>query len=238
MKKILILSTQRSGSTMVCDDIAGTGKLGKPSEYFINVINSHQDKNSEQLKEDVLEALAKGISGESMSIKLMSNQIGVIGAILRKSGLSSQVDNQESFNEYFKDWFFVRVIRNDKVAQAVSRVMAAQSQVYHTVDSSNGLEGMLGHVGFSRNEELVHYDFDAIQKEVENIQREEMLLDVFIEKFAIDVFSVVYESAVDNREYVQQLSNKLDIGKIELSERRLKKVSLNAEEWIKRFLSN
>ena len=43
MKKLLILSTQRSGSTMICSDIASTEVLGHPNEYFIKPIELKLD---------------------------------------------------------------------------------------------------------------------------------------------------------------------------------------------------
>lgn len=238
MNKILILSTQRSGSTMVCDDIEGTGELGKPSEYFIEVITNHEDKNSEQLKESVFKALKKGSFKNSMSIKVMANQIDLIGKILRDSCLTDHTNNQESFFEFFKDWVFVRVIRKDKVAQAVSRVMAEQSKIYHTVDSSNDLKGMLGNVGLSRDESLLSYNFDSIKNEIKNIHNEECLLDLFFERFQLDIFNVFYEDAIEDRSYVNEIASKAGVEKIHLTTRRLKKISLNSDVWINRFLSN
>ncbi len=39
-QQLIIFSTQRSGSTMVCDDIAGTNLLGRPSEYLMKLLYS------------------------------------------------------------------------------------------------------------------------------------------------------------------------------------------------------
>jgi len=41
-KVLVILSTQRSGSTMVCDDISGTKILGTPTEYLQKFLNQKE----------------------------------------------------------------------------------------------------------------------------------------------------------------------------------------------------
>lgn len=121
MKKIVILSTQRSGSTVVCDDVEGTGKLGRPSEYFIKVIDA-LEKGPEDLESLIREAVGKGKTENGItSIKVMANQIFPIGRALPKSKICNNKDNKECFYELFKDAVFARVIRQDKLAQAVSR---------------------------------------------------------------------------------------------------------------------
>jgi hypothetical protein len=45
---------------MVCDDTAGTGKIGRPSKYSINVIDAGSKVNSEELKRLIAEAIEKG----------------------------------------------------------------------------------------------------------------------------------------------------------------------------------
>ena len=44
MRRIILLSTQRSGSTMVCDDLAGAEVFGRPSEYFIRVLEKRDEE--------------------------------------------------------------------------------------------------------------------------------------------------------------------------------------------------
>ncbi|WP_425458917.1 Stf0 family sulfotransferase [Eilatimonas milleporae] len=43
VKKIVLCATPRSGSTMICADMAATGVLGNPREHFINWAPSRQD---------------------------------------------------------------------------------------------------------------------------------------------------------------------------------------------------
>lgn len=48
---------------MVCDDIAGTGELGRPSEYFIKVIDVTPKVSVEELEDLINEAVEKGKTG-------------------------------------------------------------------------------------------------------------------------------------------------------------------------------
>ena len=41
--RIVVLSTQRSGTSMVCDDLAGTGLLGAPGELVFRTYQKIQE---------------------------------------------------------------------------------------------------------------------------------------------------------------------------------------------------
>lgn len=237
MKKLIILSTQRSGSTMVCDDIAGAKVLGRPSEYFIKVIESIGRVSPNEMNLSIVEALKNGRTENGISaVKIMSNQIIPIGRALKDASICTKDNKEECFYDFFKDSVFARVIRNDKVAQAVSRIMAKQTDVYHAVDCGIGLEGMLGKVSKKRDESILRYDFEEIKSEIENINHEENFLDQFIERFSLAVEPICYEEAVENRSYVDKIALKLDINNAALADRRLKKISGSiAKEWISMY---
>lgn len=239
MKKLIILSTQRSGSTMVCDDIAGTDQLGRPSEYFIKVIDSISVLDPEALKKMIFEAIEKGKTSNGVaSIKVMSNQIKPIGRALSLAGLSKSERPEESFYEYFQNSKFLRIVRNDKIAQAISRVMAQQTDIYHTADNTKGMDGMLGKVAKSRDETKLHYNQYEIKKAVECIWQEELNIDAFLSEFKVPCRYVQYEESVLDRTYVYGIAKDfdIDVDSIQLGERRLKKISGNvSEEWAKRF---
>ncbi|MDK9694694.1 MAG: Stf0 family sulfotransferase, partial [Sulfurimonas sp.] len=236
-KNLVILATQKNGSIIVCNDIAETGVLGKPSEHFIKVIENLGKVSSEEMKTLIDNVFEKGKTSNGLSaIKIMSNQIARIGKALKEVNISQGNDYQEVFYTYFKDSIFARVIRNDKVAQAVSRIMARQTNVYHTVDNASGMEGMLGNVSKKRDESVLHYDFEEIKTEVEKIKSEEKFLDEFIERFQLEVQPIVYEEVVNDRTYVNDLASKLNVTNIELADRRLKKVSGSvADEWVNQY---
>jgi len=222
---------------MVCDDIAGTKVLGFPSEYFIKVIESIGRVPSNEMERLITDAYSKGKTENGISaVKIMSNQIKPIGKALKDASICIQDNKEECFYQFFKDAVFVRVIRNDKVAQAVSRVMARQTNIYHVVDNLVSQESTFGKVSKKRDESIAHYDFLEIKKEVENIKYEESFLDTFIDNFELGVESLSYEEVVKKRSYIDKVAFILNINDVQLAERRLKKVSgIIAEEWIERY---
>lgn len=238
MRNLVILSTQRSGSTMVCDDFAGTNVLGRPSEYFIKVIENINNSSKEELKKSIETALDKGRTENGViSIKVMANQINSIGKAIYNSELCEIEDNSACFYEFFKDFVFARVKRKDKIAQAVSRVMAKQTDVYHAVDKVDGVEGMIGKfINNQRDETKVIYDFNEINSELSKIKQEEEFIDQFLNKYSIPYIDIQYEDAVQNRSYVISIANKMGVNNVNLLERRLKRVSgKKSEEWVERF---
>lgn len=237
MNKLIILSTQRSGSTMVCDDIAGTEVLGKPSEYFIKVIDKIILHNEEEIGKAISEAVEKGKSGNGFtSIKIMSNQIIPIGLALQKAKICTDENKEKCFYNFLKDYTFIRIIREDKVAQAVSRVIAYQSDVYHSADSLVGLEGMLGKVSKKRDETLLKYNSEEIKDQVNKIKAEEIFLNKFIENNNLDCRTIIYEDVINDRNYINELALKFGISNIKLVDRRLKKISSSiSSDWIKQY---
>lgn len=153
----------------------------------------------------------------------MSNQIKPIGRALKLAGMCESEDPEVRFYEYFKDSIFLRVLRNDKVAQAVSRVMAQQADVYYSADSLVGMEGVIGKSSRARDESKLYYRKEEIGSSVNAVEGEEKYLGEIFDKFDISPLNIVYENVIDNRNYIQGISGKLINKKVLLAERRLKK---------------
>jgi trehalose 2-sulfotransferase len=224
---------------MVCDDIAGTGILGKPFEYFIKVINEVFTEKAppEYVRSSIYQALEKGLTENGVSaVKIMSNQLFPIGFALQYSSIVLRRNGDDSFYHFFKDSVFVRVVRKDKIAQAVSRVMAQQTDIYHSSDDLLDLKDVIAKVATTRDESHLTYRVDLIEQELSAISHEELVLDNFLNKFNIPCFEIIYENAIDDRSYVIEIAKLLGLGSICLKDRRLKKVSGSlAKEWVERF---
>jgi len=238
-KQLIILSTQRSGSTMLCDDIQGTGQLGYPSEYFIDTIEKFvANKNTSELSSSFYSAIKNGKSNNGIeSMKIMSNQIFVIGEIISK--ISN--DKEEALNcfyKYISSGYIILLERKDKVAQAVSRILARQRKIYHLVDKNSNEE--LRGVGLQTNDleenaNLV-YSKKEIEDEIENIKKEEIFLLDFLSNYKINYKKLYYEDIVENRDYVYEIVTAFEIKNITLQPRRLKKIAGSiGDEWIKRY---
>ncbi len=239
-KMIIILSTQRGGSTMVCDDFAGTDKLGRPSEYFIKLIdimNRGEKLNLEYIN-DFLFQKASTDNGVT-SIKIMSNQLKSIDRLYKSVGVIPQDTELRYpyFYEIFQNSLFIKLTRKDKVSQAVSRIMARKTNIYHSVETLNGLDGMLGKViQDQERDENFKFSFSEVQDTIKNIQQEEKNLNLFIKTHNINAVDINYEDIVDNRKYIYDISHRIDIEDIILLNRRLKKISGEKSlEWVKLY---
>ncbi len=238
-QQLIIFSTQRSGSTMVCDDIAGTNLLGRPSEYLIKLIKSIGKINQNELNISIDMALDKGRTDNGITaIKVMSNQIRPMGRVLQEAGICSSEDKEECFYNYFKDSIFCQVIRKDKVAQAVSRIMARQTNMYHSVEHTKGLEGMIGRSirQKNRDEGISEYNKKDIYLEIQKIKNQEALIKNFIDRFNIECKPLIYEDVIKDRSYVKHLAAEFNYKSVFLVDRRLKKISGSiSQEWIDRY---
>ena len=239
MKKLLILSTQRSGSTMICSDIASTEVLGHPNEYFIKPIELwHAKKNKTELIEAINSIpLHSSSSNGIQAIKIMSNQICSIGTILETIGLAKGRTNLDCFFNYFSDYIFVRVSRNDKVAQAVSRIMAESTGIYHHLDPTKSILKLGRSSSRERNEAGIEYSYDLIQKNIDTIINEEKTMQNYLEIRSITPFEIIYETSVSSRSYINEIARRLKVPPISIfADRSMKKVAGPiSEAWIKRF---
>lgn len=238
-RSLVILATQRSGSTMICDDIAGTKLLGAPSEWFLPIINQINCANSSPstIKEHIMNVIKCGTTANNIfSVKIMSNQIWPIGTCLNYAGLSLQQEPDDAFYEFFKCASYVRLRRKDKISQAVSRVIANLTNTYHLVDSIDGLEFMLHNYTCEKNAIDFYYDRVLIEDELKNIYHDDCVLDYYIAKFNISCLELDYDTCVDDRNYVNLIAKQFNIPSVSLINRRIKRISGDTQrEWVERF---
>ncbi len=131
-KKIIICTTQRSGSTMLADDLSLTEKLGSPREYLIKLKNL--EVKSRNTVGDYLNIMKQQGSTPNgvFAIKIMAKQIESTNSILKKTILKGQIEQKKwsVFRNFFGDALWIRISRNYVLSQAKSRVIAKQSISY------------------------------------------------------------------------------------------------------------
>jgi LPS sulfotransferase NodH/SAM-dependent methyltransferase len=238
-KFIVIFSTQRSGSTMVCQDMCQTGLLGKPEEYFL-LLEKHKATESMDLYNKFLSVIEKGSTQNYVSsIKVMANYVNEFGKILLAL---PGMDENNSINAFFKVYeraCWVRVIRRNKIQQAISRVIAEQTKVYHM--GLPEIKSTLGSVQPINNEynSSASYDFNWIQKEVERIKNEEKIWDNLIQEKSLDVIKIYYEDVVDRFDYLYEIAQRLNVSLPALPTSRLIHRLSNQvnEEWYSKFMT-
>lgn len=227
----LILATQRSGSTMIVEDMRNTKVMGTPEEYFIPW-NHEKDVDWK----DALQGILKRSSTPNgiVSIKVMANQIPEIERCL---GIAYQglvnVDNSLMFPyfcEIFKSSKPIIIRRTNTVKQAISRHISKATGINHATAKKED-EHFAGNLlkGFDdKYNSNVEYIFDPIHNEVSKIANENAIIDKVVEDLGIirplDLF---YESVVLNGySYLYRVARFMDVDLVdEIPERKMVKLS-------------
>lgn len=241
---IIICSTQRSGSTMVVEDMRNTGVLGNPEEYFIPWDPSKKDINwFEQL--DVLANKAVSSNGV-VSVKVMSNQLPRIDQCLRQSWPDQLGIDESGPYPYFRaitkhaKYIFIR--RDNILRQAISRGISRQTGINHATGlaSDKHFAGnlMKGYDdGYNNN---VKYDYSSIRKDIMAVANENLIWDNFFLGWGVNRPLVLrYEEVcLNSPEYLRRIARYTNIELNDLAfDRKMVPLSNKKNElWYKQYL--
>jgi len=81
---VLVLASQRSGSTLLCRDIESLGGMGVPGEHFLDILGTNE--RSDLTEDDVMACIEKGRDRKApdvAGVKLMVNYAPKIDAYIR-----------------------------------------------------------------------------------------------------------------------------------------------------------
>jgi hypothetical protein len=133
----LVLSSQRSGSTLLCRDIESLGGLGDPRERLLSL----QRGSGVASEADVVERIARGATEEAPevgAVKLMVGQAPAVATAVTRRTPRGQADAMRAVVEWATSRFdrvlLVVLVRN-AVDQAISRVVATSTDVFHATDA-------------------------------------------------------------------------------------------------------
>ena len=164
----VIASTRRSGSHMLGHLMLATGRLGSPLEYLQP---SNLGAWQERLGTDSPAATVRALMARRSSA---DGWFGVkahwphVEAALADPELVAALD--------VRDW--VRIVRRDKVAQAVSLVIAGQTGAW---------------ISFVRARRRPEYDRDAVASALRSVHAADAAWDQFFAASSADPYVVVYE---------------------------------------------
>lgn len=122
----IICSTQRSGSSMLCQLLRQTGLLGKPGE---TIVLSKLNKAANECESDDIAAVASSILSE------LATTNGITGAKLHYHQFSELVHDGR-LSGYFAQTKWLLMNRRDIVAQAVSLSKAWQTRQFSSKHES------------------------------------------------------------------------------------------------------
>jgi len=131
----LICATPRSGSTLLCDLLTATGAAGRPASYYRRQSIPRWGERLGVLPGDdrayLGAVLTEGRGGTGLfGMRLMWETLSEL--IARLAGLyPTVIGDRASLEAAFGPIAFIHLSRADKVAQAVSRVKALQSGLWH-----------------------------------------------------------------------------------------------------------
>jgi len=221
MKKIILCSTQRSGSTMVVEDMRNSEVLGNPEEYFIKW-QSLGETSDIQKEIEILHN--QGEKNDVFSIKVMASQIKKVNELLKNSTQFNDI------TELFQGAHWVYIKRNNTIKQAVSKYIASVTKINHAIsdETSNHFVGNLLKGNHSEYNKNVPYDYNKIFQEYIHIRKENLFWEEFFVRFNIEPLVLEYEiySKYENYKHLYDIANHAQISeKLSIKERKLKKLS-------------
>ena len=197
----LLCATPRSGTTLLCDLLEGTGQAGRPQSYY-----RRQDMDRRARDWDLRPAdfpdqaafdgaylsavLRTGAAGTGIfGLRLMW---GTVGELLeRLAPLYPGTTEAARLTLAFGPLVYIHVSRRDKVAQAISLLKAEQSGLWH-VDADGADRQRLAPSG------PAVYDEDRIAELVDELVCDDAGWIAFFAKHRIDPIQVVYEDLASN----------------------------------------
>ena len=145
-EQYIIATTQRSGSTLLCDLLLQTGVCGQPGEYFTPSFvernqellafgNGNSDPINANLGEYIQHIFSRYHLGNGVSgIKVTWDQISRINHDLnRNKFLKASI--HKSFNKYFGKSKIIFLRRANITSQAISKHIAFNSEKWHSWDN-------------------------------------------------------------------------------------------------------
>jgi LPS sulfotransferase NodH len=147
----IICSTPRSGSTLLCGLLAGTGLAGEPDSYFMGDLDPvwvkewglppSEKRDAPGYAADCLDAAVRAGRGRSavFGLRLMQRDLARLLGLIGEAhpGLSADKARLEAA---FGETRFLHLSRADKLAQAVSLVRAEQTGLWHVAPDGRELE--------------------------------------------------------------------------------------------------
>lgn len=198
VQSYVICATPRSGSTLLCDLLADTGVAGRPASYFRRQSISHWARhlsvpaNGEARGPDFERAYLEAVRGEGTSgtnvfgLRLMCESVDELSKLLDRlyPGLPGDADRFESA---FGSTFYVHLSRQDKVAQAVSRLKAMQTGLWHVATDGSERERTMP-------PQEATYDADRIAEYVVELEAQDEAWTRWFVHNRIEPLRVTYEA--------------------------------------------
>jgi LPS sulfotransferase NodH len=191
---IIICATPRSGSTLLCGLLADTGIAGRPESWYRRqniadwarqwgVAGEHA-----AFERAYLAAVRRAGSGAGgiFGLRLMWGTVPELRKRLMLLYPDAAAD-ASLFERAFGAPLYLCLSRQDKVAQAVSRLRAEQTGLWHL--GKNGTEYRSAEASGAE-----HYDASALERLLEEVRADEAAWDDWFGRQGIEPFALTYEA--------------------------------------------
>lgn len=193
----IICGTPRSGSTLLCGLLAATGTAGAPDSFFARpflsawaaewglppaATLSQADYEAVYLRA----ALAAGRGGTPLfGLRLMMESLADLSAMLDRTHPGSTSDRAR-LEAAFGKVLYIHLSRRDLLAQAVSRVKAEQTGLWHIAPDGSEVERLAP-------PQAPRYDYARIRRHLAQLKADDAAWIVWFKRHGIGPLQVAYE---------------------------------------------
>jgi len=175
MDSYIICATARTGSTLLCNLLASTKVAGEPNSYFMGDIDPvwaeelglpvHDGLSDANYSAAYLKAAMRAGKGRTgiFGLRLMQKDLDALSALIDKvfAGLAT---DQARLQAAFGKILYIHLVREDKLAQAVSLVKAEQTGLWHIAPDGSEVERLAP-------PQAPHYDFRRIAGQLAQLEQ-------------------------------------------------------------------
>ncbi len=211
-KSYIICTSPRSRSTLLCKLLAATGKSGNPNSHFHNPSISSLLKDFNLSADDFVSDRDALGSIFNAARKRGCGDTGLFGLRLQRGsfdffiqqtgnlyqGLNSDLERLQAA---FGSTLFIHLTRQNKLNQAISRVIATQTGLWHRGADGTELERT------SAPQDPV-YDADAIEQHIAELTVLDEAWKIWFDQENIDPLQITYDDLSDDP--TEALANTLD----------------------------
>ncbi len=184
----VVCAIPRSGSNLLTDGLHATRRAGRPKQFFLPKYEAGYTA-AHRLDASRFSDYVRGIvalsatSNEMFGFKLMSFYLKDFLARLRATGEFSTLTSSELelLRAAFPRLQFIRIIRRDKLRQAISKARATQTGLWKVVDGGTAAS-------------TPQFDAELIRQCIRDGKRDEAIWARFFETIGVSPFIVEYES--------------------------------------------
>lgn len=240
----IICATPRSGSTLLCDLLTDTDKAGCPNSFFsddfftewANKFNLSVDSWSGENEFDhsYLDAVINKGKGNSsvFGMRLMCESVLSLSERLKSFYPESKTDYYR-FQSAFGNIKYIHLSREDKVAQAVSRLRAEQSGLWHIHSDMTERERLkTGHSPV--------YDFNKLSAFINQLEENDLAWSNWFIQQGIEPLHISYEELSTNphvtlKSILSYIGIEFNIGS-SITPRTARMANEESNEWIARYI--